>query len=325
MHIAVGVLCNDRGEVLIAQRSKHRHQGGLWEFPGGKVEPGEDVQAALRRELREELGIAITAARPLIDVRYRYPDRSVRLDCWRVSGWEGTAHGREGQRIAWARPDALAARRFLPADRPIITAARLPPLYLVSPEPGPDLDTFLETLDARLAAGVRLFQLRCREMKPGPYRALVRESRALCERHGARLLLNSALGQGLAHEAHGLHLRSADLLALRQRPLGRDRLVAASCHNTAEIDQATRLGLDFIVLGPVLVTPTHPATHPLGWARFADLARGAGLPIYALGGLSPAHLSLAWNAGAQGVAAIRGLWDETRVFHGGPARVVGPR
>jgi 8-oxo-dGTP diphosphatase len=295
--------------VLIAQRPKGWHQGGLWEFPGGKVEPGEDGRAALRRELREELGIEITIARPLIRLRHRYSDRAVLLDCWRVSHWEGEVHGREGQRIAWARPEALDERRFLPADKAIITAARLPALYLISPDPGPDLDAFLATLDARLGAGLRLFQLRCREMTSARYRALVREARALCERHGARLLLNSALGQALGPEAHGLHLTSTDLLTLKRRPLGRDWLIAASCHDAAEIEQAARLALDFIVLGPVLSTPTHPDAPTLGWTDFTALVRRAPLPAYALGGLGPTHLPLAWRSGAQGIAAIRGLWD----------------
>jgi 8-oxo-dGTP diphosphatase len=296
--------------VLIAQRPKGRHQGGLWEFPGGKVEPGEDGRAALRRELREELGIEITIARPLIRVQHRYADRAVLLDCWRVSQWEGAVHGREGQRIAWARPEAVDERRFLPADKAIITAARLPALYLISPDPGPDLDAFLATLDARLGAGLRLFQLRCRDIPLPRYRLLVRETRALCERYGARLLLNSALGQALAAEAYGLHLTSTDLFALKRRPLGRDGLVAASCHDAAEIEQAARLALDFIVLGPVLPTPTHPDAPILGWTAFTDLVRRAPLPAYALGGLGPTHLPLAWRSGAQGIAAIRGLWRD---------------
>jgi 8-oxo-dGTP diphosphatase len=294
--------------VLIAKRPKGRHQGGLWEFPGGKIEPGEDGRAGLRRELREELGIEITIARPLIQVRHRYADRAVLLDCWRVSHWEGEVHGREGQRIAWARAEALDERRFLPADKAILTALRLPALYLISPDPGPDLDAFLATLEASLGAGLRLFQLRCREIPLPRYRVLVREAFTLCERHGARLLLNSTLGQALAPEAHGLHLTSTDLLTLKRRPLTREWLIAASCHDQREIEQAARLALDFIVLGPVLPTPTHPDAPILGWTGFADLVHRAPLPVYALGGLGPAHLPLAWRSGAQGIAAIRGLW-----------------
>jgi 8-oxo-dGTP diphosphatase len=294
--------------VLIAKRPKGWHQGGLWEFPGGKIEPGEDGRAGLRRELREELGIEITIARPLIQIRHRYADRAVLLDCWRVSHWEGEVHGREGQRIAWARPEALDERRFLPADKAILTALRLPALYLISPDPGPDLDAFLATLESSLRAGLRLFQLRCREMTSARYRVLVREARALCERYGARLLLNSALGQVLVSEAHGLHLTSTDLLALPRRPLGRDWLIAASCHDQKEIEQAARLALDFIVLGPVLPTHTHPGAPTLGWAGFTALVHRAPLPAYALGGLGLAHLPLAWRSGAQGIAAIRGLW-----------------
>jgi 8-oxo-dGTP diphosphatase len=150
------------------------------------------------------------------------------------------------------------------------------------------------------------------------YRILVREARALCERYGARLLLNSALCQVLAPLAHGLHLTSTDLRALKIRPLGRDWLIAASCHDAREIEQAARLALDFIVLGPVLPTPAHADASTLGWTGFTDLVRRAPLPAYALGGLGPAHLPLAWRSGAQGIAAIRGLWvgaaGEDRVF-----------
>src|SRR5690606_2777302 len=133
----------------ISLRPAHAHQGGLWEFPGGKVDADEDAFAALARELDEELGIAITSARPLIRIPHSYPDRQVLLDVWRVSSFVGTPYGREGQRIAWVAPAKLDASVFPAANGPIVTAARLPDRYLITPEPGED---FLVRLEHALTA-----------------------------------------------------------------------------------------------------------------------------------------------------------------------------
>ena len=89
VHVAVGVLFNACGEVLITRRPDHLHQGGLWEFPGGKVEPGEQVRTALERELKEELGVEVLDARPLIRIHHVYDDRQVLLDVWRIKDYAG--------------------------------------------------------------------------------------------------------------------------------------------------------------------------------------------------------------------------------------------
>src|SRR5919106_4821316 len=141
LHVAVAVVVDTNGRVPIAQRFADTHQGGLWEFPGGKVEPGEDAVQALRRELREEVGTDIERLRPLIKIRHAYPDREVLLDVWRVERWHGDPQGCEGQAIAWVSPEHLLDEDFPKADRPIIAALKLPPLYLISPEPGSDLST----------------------------------------------------------------------------------------------------------------------------------------------------------------------------------------
>ncbi len=124
IHVAVGVIVDPTGAVLIARRPEHAHQGGLWEFPGGKVEAGETVEAALRRELREELGIELRAAEPLLAVRHAYPDKSVLLDVWRVTAYRGTPHGREGQPLVWMRPADMVDSAFPVADAPIIARLR---------------------------------------------------------------------------------------------------------------------------------------------------------------------------------------------------------
>ena len=122
VHVVVGVIRDDHGRVLVSRRHADSHQGGLWEFPGGKVEPGETVQRALHRELEEELGISITSTSALIEVRHDYGDKRVLLDVWWVDAFSGTARGREGQPLRWVEPADLAALAFPAANLPIVEA-----------------------------------------------------------------------------------------------------------------------------------------------------------------------------------------------------------
>ncbi|WP_455217074.1 NUDIX domain-containing protein, partial [Kaarinaea lacus] len=120
VHVAAAAIFDEQGQVLIARRPDHVHQGGLWEFPGGKVENDEVVFDALKRELHEELGIDIVKARPLIQVVHDYVDKSVLLDVYRVDCFEGKAHGREGQPLEWVEPARLNQFSFPEANLPII-------------------------------------------------------------------------------------------------------------------------------------------------------------------------------------------------------------
>ncbi len=112
VHVAAAVIRDDSGKILIARRADTQHQGGLWEFPGGKVEADESVETALARELHEELGIVVGAARPLIKVRHDYPDKQVLLDVWEVSSFSGEPHGAEGQPLAWVTAKELVNYEF---------------------------------------------------------------------------------------------------------------------------------------------------------------------------------------------------------------------
>jgi len=308
VHVAVGVIVNERGEVLVSKRKATAFHGGFWEFPGGKVEPGERVTQALERELFEELGITIISCRPFIRVQHSYQDREVILDCWRVKQWRGIARGREGQTITWSGTADLDEKTFPEANKPIITALRLPPLYLISPEPRGDLDHFLGQLDRCLSVGIRMFQLRSKEMAISRYESLAREALQVCERHETMLLLNTSPRAAVSLGAHGVHLSARHLRELRERPLASFYWVAASCHSRVEVEWANEIGVDFIVLSPVCRTGTHPGNPVLGWQEFSKLVRGARQPVYALGGLSACDLETAWRYGAQGIAAIRSLW-----------------
>jgi 8-oxo-dGTP diphosphatase len=122
VHVAVGVISDGGDRILIARRAEHLHQGGLWEFPGGKVEAGETVEQALHRELFEELAIEVTARQPLLTIAHDYSDKSVLLDVWWVSAFTGEVQGREGQPLHWVDIASLQEFEFPAANQPIITA-----------------------------------------------------------------------------------------------------------------------------------------------------------------------------------------------------------
>lgn len=131
IHVVAGAIADAEGRVLIAQRPRGRHMAGRWEFPGGKLGAGEDPYAGLQRELTEELGVTVREARPLIRLRHEYPDRRVLLDVWEVTSYDGEPQALDAQALAWARPDELPKHDLLEADRPIVTALRLPRLARV--------------------------------------------------------------------------------------------------------------------------------------------------------------------------------------------------
>jgi 8-oxo-dGTP diphosphatase len=310
IHVAAAAIFDEQGRVLISRRPLHVHQGGLWEFPGGKLEPGESVANALRRELHEELGIIVQAARPLIRVVHDYADKAVLLDVWRVDAFTGTAAGNEGQVIEWAAVGALGEYRFPAANTPIIKAVSLPDRYLVTPEPGSDHSSFLRALEGALGRGVSLVQLRAKRLSAADFRTLVPAVQQLCRQADARLLLNAEAALVSELGADGVHLTSARLRGLSARPLGDEYLVGASCHTRQEVQHAGALGLDFIVVSPVQQTASHPDARLLGFDGLQQLTEQASLPVYALGGMQLADLATAFRHGAQGIAAINGLWGD---------------
>jgi 8-oxo-dGTP diphosphatase len=308
IHVAAAAVFDDRQRVLICRRPLHAHQGGLWEFPGGKLEPGETTESALRRELKEEVGINVISARPLIRVHHDYPDRNVLLDVWCVEKFTGIAAGHEGQLIRWVLPGELNRYRFPAANAPIIKAVSLPERYLITPEPGADVDNFLARLDAAIRHRGMLVQLRVKQSLHADYRVLVRQALGVCHARNARLLLNTEPSLALELGADGVHLTSARLLALYERPLDFGYLVGASCHDHRELEHASAMNLDFAVVSPVRETASHPGAKALGFKGLRKLTEQADLPVYALGGMEETDLVRSFDHGAQGIAAIRGLW-----------------
>ena len=307
VHVAAAVIQDGLGRILLARRPAGAHQGGLWEFPGGKLESGETLSDGLKRELAEELGIQTLAHRPLIRVLHHYGDRSVLLDVHRVTAYAGEPRGLEGQPLAWVAPDDLLSYPMPAADRPIVAAVQLPPVYLFTPPAVATPERLLSELQSALDAGHRLIQLRVFGLAPSVHRAVAERALELCHTAGAWLMVNADIALAETIGADGVHLNARQLTVLQVRPPGL-RWVAASCHGVADLARATDLGLDFAVLSPVLPTPSHPDAEPLGWTGFAAAVETAPLPVYALGGMRGSLLAEAWQHGAQGVAGIRGLW-----------------
>lgn len=304
-------IVDSQQRVLLAERPTGKHLAGYWEFPGGKLESNEARIDGLRRELIEELGLEIDQARPLIDVCYAYPEKTVRLDVWRIDQFRGSPHGREGQKLSWVPIAKLDQWRLPPADRPVVTALQLPATYVITPS-WSNLDTtkasFLKSLEQTLASGAKCVQLRVKNLLDADYTALALEFIACCRRHDAIAILNWDPVRAAALGADGAQVNAMALAELTERPVPRPFILGASCHNGDELKRAARLDVDYTLLGAVKPTLSHPGQPGLGWAQFESLVRDVNMPVYALGGMKPDDLESAWRCGGQGVAGIRGLW-----------------
>ncbi|MGQ0798884.1 MAG: Nudix family hydrolase [Pseudomarimonas sp.] len=309
-HVVAAVLRDAQGRVLLSQRIAKADLAGLWEFPGGKRERGEDSPTALRRELREELGIAVQEVQPLIEVPHAYPQKRIVLEVF-AAEWSGEPVGCEGQALRWLSPGLLANMPMPSADQPVVAALTQPDRYLITPEPSDKNDVFMRALTVALATGITRLQLRAPGLARDAMWALAESVLGQCQQAGAECLINSACmdaRQIAAHFGCGLHLTTAHLMQAAIRPLPAESLVAASCHDPRELAHAQALGCDFVVLGPVAVTLSHPGAAAMGWPAFRAMRERVALPIYALGGMQIADLAIARSHGAQGIAAIRGLW-----------------
>lgn len=306
IHVVAAVIQRG-GQILIARRPDHVHQGGKWEFPGGKVEGGESVAQALNRELQEELGISVVQASPLITIAHDYPDKQVLLDVWRVCEYVGEANGREGQEIRWVAAEALPEFEFPAANVPIVAAARLPSSYVITPELDGTVEAFIASMKAVIEAGHRLIQLRLKSCEKAVLTELVGKVDRLRSDFGATVLVNSDLATEFYSELDGVHLTSMQLNSIGERPQG-CQWVAASCHNLADIQKAEDLGVDFITLSPYRKTLSHPEAAPITAVDFTAWLKAAKVPVYALGGVTAADEPHLIAMGAQGVAGIRGFW-----------------
>lgn len=300
VEVAAAVIERADGSFLLAQRPAGKVYAGWWEFPGGKVEAGEPAEAALARELHEELGIDVRTAYPWITRLHVYAHATVRLKFFRVVAWQGEPHPRENQDFVWQRIDAPIASPMLPANAPVLASLALPQEYAVTDAEKYGVEKMLLQVQTRLEQGLKLIQMRDKNLpdRVGFAEKVIRLARPF----GAKVLINSGPIPG----GDGIHFTAQQLMALKDRPKG--GLAAASCHTREELERAMQMELDFAVLGPVMPTASHDGAATLGWEGFAAIARGASIPVYAIGGMRRENLEDAWRAGAHGLAMISGSW-----------------
>ena len=309
VHVAVGVIENSNQEILIAKRFAYQDQGGLWEFPGGKVKSGEKTIFALAREFKEELDIDVFDQRPLIRIHHQYEKYSVLLDVWKITNWFGEPKGKEGQKIVWQSKAKLNEKKYPAANNSIINAIQLPNLYFITPEPSLfEEKIFLDKIEKLLQKDIKIIQFR-NKLKPIiQYKSLIKKISNLSKKYNSKLLINAIPDDLKYHSCDGIHLNSRLLTKYRERPVSKDKILSVSCHDREEIIKAQHLEADIILLGPIKATMSHPGAKVLGWKNFKALSEHTNIPIYALGGMKIKDLNDSWSNGAQGLAMISGLW-----------------
>jgi len=307
LEVAAAVIERPDGAFLLAQRPAGKVYDGFWEFPGGKIEPGETSSDALSRELCEELGIQIELAYPWITQTHTYQHATVRLHFHRVVRWRGDPQPREKQVLCWQNERQLTVSPILPANVPVFKALGLPTSLGITCASESGIETALIRLRQALARGLRLVQVRETLLQPAARTEFSAHVVTMVRAMGGIAIINSDAPLA-AKLGAGLHLPSRQLMAAKSRP--DTNWCSASCHNAAELGKARELGLDFVVLGPVQPTSSHPGIPGMGWKGFANLIRDYSLPVFSLGGMRLATLDQARRLGAHGVAMVRGAWEQ---------------
>jgi len=314
-HVAVAILLKANGEFLLASRPQGKPWAGWWEFPGGKIEANETPEYALVRELKEELGIFATRIQPWLQRRFDYPEthdspaKTVHLHFFFVTEWQGELNPHEGQQLSWQNSTNITVQPILPANTPIMKALAWPPIYAISNLLEMGEESFFSALKIQLENGLKLIQVRENHLQKPILTGFVEHVIALSKPFDAKVLLSGDVELARKVSADGVHLPGNVLMLLKEKPA--DLIVAASCHNAAELAQAQHLNLDFVVLSPVKTTKSHTDAVVLGWQKFAQLIENIEIPVYALGGMSLDDLPEALSCGARGIAMQRAVWSST--------------
>ena len=310
VEVAAAIITQPDGAFLLARRPEGKPYAGYWEFPGGKVNPGEPLLHALRRELVEELGIHIEHAYPWITRTFTYPHATVRLHFYRVVAWHGVPYPHEDQELSWQFTNNVDVEPMLPANAPVLQALGLPSVYAITNAAEWGAKASIARIEHALQKGLRLVQIREKGLQGEALHTFTRDVIALAHFHSARVLVNADVGGAdfcRQFDADGIHFPAMQLMKLSERPgIG---LCGASCHNAEELFRAGQLSMDFAVLAPVLPTLSHPGSETLGWRKFAALIRNCSIPVYALGGLRHEDLTTAWEHGGHGIAMMRDIGD----------------
>jgi 8-oxo-dGTP diphosphatase len=313
IEVAVGVIRRGENEVLVGQRMVQDRYYRRWEFPGGKLEPRETPEQALARELSEELGIQITKTQPLIQLDHDYPDIKVRLYVMEVDSHLGEPYGREGQAIEWISLANPQVKDFLEATQPIFTALTLPKRIMITDTKRFGMDRTCEAVAAKAVHGASVIvQVREPELSLKDRMEFTAQLVKSTNGSPVQIVQNDGLDADFFDGITGIHLSALNtreaLAAGLKRPLG--KMLGCSCHNAGEIRVASMIDADYITLGSVAVTPSHPDGAVLGISQFSNLSELANIPVFAVGGMDESDIKQIRQAGGQGVAMISAAWGK---------------
>lgn len=310
------------GQILINERLGDDAHTGHWEFPGGKLEEGETPEHALLRECQEELGITVIKCTPLITFTHSYPSKTVRLHSFIVDNYENEPRSLEGQPLRWVKVSELNAQNLLPADVAIVKALLLPDHCFVTPESSNDdliwniqesVNTFFEDKDALMLV-IRQHQLSSEEYIHFVCQLLLSLQKCQASNRKFHVQANTDIDTYkkilLTNKTSfniGLHLTANRLKQFKSNQLTktRDVLFGASVHTESEIDFAISNDVDYLILGMIKPSATHPDRSAIQWSGFSSLSRDKAIPIFAIGGLDENDIKTAKKYGARGIAGIR--------------------
>lgn len=316
IHVVAGLIrhSSKKHKIFFTRRQSGQHLEHLWEFPGGKLEAGEDRFHALRRELQEEVGIDVRSALPLHALTHHYEDKSILLDVWEVLHYRGKPHGREGQESLWLTPQKIPQYPFPDADQPVLSTLQLPSQLLITPElasldPQQVCAHFSRLLQQRR---YRLVLLRSHAMNDQDYHQMALKLREIAFVSGCDLIIHRPALKSLLQKRFDSfkqrHLSADNLMASKKIELDNALSWSASCHDAKQLQQAQRLNCRFALLSTLRETQSHPGQPALGWYQFHYLSQQSGIPLYALGGVQRKDFTLARYQGAIGVAGIGDFW-----------------
>jgi len=315
VEVAVGVVYGKNHQVLLARRPAEKHMGGLWEFPGGKVDKEETTEQALIRELDEELNITPTALTPLINIQHAYSEKKVSLYVYTVTDFNGKPEGKEGQVIKWVRPDELTLYDFPAANKAIISAILLPDKYAITGEFS-CFDALISKMRRQLESGIRLIQFRANGLQDRDYFDYAKALSRLCHSFKAKLLIKDSIETLKEEWCDGVHLRFKTAMKLyklgwcfKNNEKRNNKWLAVSCHSLDEVNVAEAIGAYFVTLSPVCVTSSHPDAEPLGFALAKRVTSKAHIPVYWLGGMNLQLIDQVRQAFGQGIGAISEFWS----------------
>jgi len=308
--VIVGIIYNQSlDSVLIAKRPFHKHQGGLWEFPGGKPLPGESELKTLSREVEEETGIKVVNAHKIQVINYDYVDLKTTLSIWIVDSWTGKVISSEGQITNWCNVNNLTNYHFPEANKRLLKILKLPMLYLITPDLKYYNESFFNSINNYLDNGLKLIQFRCPSLSTHERMLVAERLLKICDQYHCMLIFNGSLNEAEKIGADGVHLTSEKLMNYHPKKIAENFYLAASCHDNKELSQAKKFDLDFCVIGPVHNTISHSNSIPLGWGKISKLLKGAPFPVYALGGITHYDIRNAIKSGCYGISMISGVWE----------------